>query len=336
MGSNFSLQFGFFCVIPWTGIDLFFFIPWGSRIWVSSPVFLLYCLRYLLLWVLVFWKLRRLPGQPAEAKAQAYGACFEDVRVIGKLFEDLQHIRGRVRQGRVERSHFSCRSYGLCSLSAVSSTVLNRNKLVSAINWAFYAFKWPHQVAGVDSPTLHPTVISAKKGALRLVCQPASPRKEPFEVTHLKELAERTDFGNILHLRSLVMFVLAFSDVQFFSSYVTIFIEKSKTDQLRENRDVVIAETRSSTCPCYLLMAYMNKTHRAGNSEEYLFRPISSSENRKRLVSVTVIPLRSLFRILYPTYQGLVLIPRDQEKLLWQPIQASPRETFSVTIVGFP
>ena len=33
-------------------------------------------------------------------------------------------------------------------------------------------------------------------------------------------------------------------------------------------------------------MAYMSKTHRAGNSEEYLFRPISSSENRKRLVSV--------------------------------------------------
>ena len=94
------------------------------------------------------------------------------------------------------------------------------------------------------------------------------------------------------------MFVLAFSGffrsselclicikhVQFF--YVTIFIKKSKTDQLRESRAVVIAETRSSTCPCYLLMAYMSKTHRAGNSEEYLFRPISSSENRKRLVSL--------------------------------------------------
>ncbi|CAH3030965.1 unnamed protein product, partial [Pocillopora meandrina] len=148
------------------------------------------------------------------------------------------------------------------------------------------------------SPTLHPTVISAKKGALRLVCQLASHRIEPLEVTHLKQLAERTDFGNILHLRSLVMFVLAFSGffrsselclicikhVQFFSSYVTIFIKKSKTDQLRESRAVVIAETRSSTCPCYLLMAYMSKTHRAGNSDDYLFRPISSSEYRKRLV----------------------------------------------------
>ena len=109
-----------------------FVIPWGSCVWVSSQVFLLYCLRYLLLWVLVFWKLRLLPGQPAEAKAQAYGACFEGVRVIGKLFEDLQHIRGRVRQGRVGRSHFSCRSHGLCSLSAVSSTVIGISRRLSS------------------------------------------------------------------------------------------------------------------------------------------------------------------------------------------------------------
>ena len=107
---RFPCNLVFFCVIPWTGIDLFCY-PLG----VCSPVFLLYCLRYLLLWVLVFWKLRRLSGQPAEAKAQAYGACFEGVRVIGKLFEGLQHM-SRVRQGRVGRSHFSRRSHGLCSL----------------------------------------------------------------------------------------------------------------------------------------------------------------------------------------------------------------------------
>ena len=110
----------------------FLVIPWGSRIWFSSSVFLLYCYsfrmfscsffillcyRYLLLWVLVFCKLWRLPGQPAEAKAQAYGACFESVRDFGKLFEGFQQI-GRVRQGRVGRPRFSCRSYGLRPLPA--------------------------------------------------------------------------------------------------------------------------------------------------------------------------------------------------------------------------
>ena len=125
--------------------------------------------------------------------------------------------------------------------------------------------------SGFSYPTS--TVIAAKDGALRLVSQPASHRKEPLEVTHLKQLAENTDFDNLLKLRSLVMFVLAFSGflkklelclirskhVQFSSGYVTIFIENSKTDQLRESRSVAIAETRSSTCPYDLLRAYMRK-----------------------------------------------------------------------------
>ena len=115
----------------------FFVIPWGSRIWFSSPVFLLYrfsfrmfscsyfillCYRYLLLWAWVFCKLRRFSGQPAQAKAQAYGVCFEGVRDIGKLFDCLQQM-GRVHQGCVNHSCFSCRSYGLCLLPAVSYTV---------------------------------------------------------------------------------------------------------------------------------------------------------------------------------------------------------------------
>ena len=85
------------------------------------------------------------------------------------------------------------------------------SKSASAINCAFYAFKWLCQVAAVNSSTLHPTVMAVKDGALRLVSQPASHRKEPPEVTHLKQRAERTDFDNLLQFRSLVMFVLAFS-----------------------------------------------------------------------------------------------------------------------------
>ena len=117
----------------------FFVIPWGSRIWFSSPVFLLYRFsfrmiscsyfiplfyRYLLLWFLFFCKLQRLSGQPAEAKAQAYGTCFQGLQDTGKLFEGLQQM-GRVRQGRVAPPRFSCRSFGLCPLPAVSSTVFN-------------------------------------------------------------------------------------------------------------------------------------------------------------------------------------------------------------------
>lgn len=138
MGSMFSLQKDFFCAIPWRGIDVFCY-PLGVSYMVqftsfltltffgfrmiSCSYFILLFYRYLLLWVLVFCKLRRLSGQPAEAKALAYGARFEGLRDIGKVFEGLDQEMGRVRQGRVGRSRLSCRSYGSCPLPAVSSTV---------------------------------------------------------------------------------------------------------------------------------------------------------------------------------------------------------------------
>ena len=178
--------------------------------------------------------------------------------------------------------------------------LLESSKSVSVINCAFYAFRWAHLLAGLDSPTLHPTVIAVKEGAIRLASQPSSKRKEPLDVNHLKLLAADSNLDDILQLRNLVMFILAFSgflrsselcairskDVQFNEGFITINIEKSKTDQLREGRSVVIAESCSDTCPRTLLKLYMQKAQIADNSDEYLFRPISSSGNRKRLVSV--------------------------------------------------
>ena len=109
-----------------------------------------------------------------------------------------------------------------------------------------------------------------------------------------------TFFFYLLQLRNLVMFILTFSgflrsselcvirsrDVQFNEGYVKISIEKSKTDQLREGRSVVIAESSSITCPCSLLKLYMLKAQITENSDEYLFRAISASGNQKRLISI--------------------------------------------------
>lgn len=50
------------------------------------------------------------------------------------------------------------------------------------------------------SYTLHPTVIAAEEGALVFFGQQASHRKEPLEVAHLKQLADRTDVCSCLLL----------------------------------------------------------------------------------------------------------------------------------------
>ena len=145
--------------------------------------------------------------------------------------------------------------------------LLDSTKSVSTINCAFYAFKWFHDLAGVGSPTSHPKVVAVKEGAIRLSSCPVKHRKEPLEAEHLRQLLERTDLNDLLQLRNLVMFVLAFSgflkfselslirakDIKFSNGFISVFIEKSKADQLREGQSVVIAESGSSLCPVTLL-----------------------------------------------------------------------------------
>lgn len=237
----------------------------------------LFILRYLLLRFLVFRKLRRFPSHQAEGGTYAYGPRFKGVWDIGKLPKGLQHGGSCV----LGRPWFFCPPFGRRPIQFL----LESSNSVSAINCAFYAFKCVHKVAGLESPTLHPTIIAAKKGALRFVSQSASHRKGTLQVAHLKQLADRADFDNLLELRSLVMLVLAFSsfprsselclmrskNVQFSSGYVTIFIEKNKTNQLRECRSVIIAETHCSTCPCALVRAYMRKAQIVKNLTSFFF-----------------------------------------------------------------
>lgn len=111
---------------------------------------------------------------------------------------------------------------------------------------------------------------------------------------------ERTDLNDLLQLRNLVMFVLAFSgflrfselylirakDIKFSNGFISVFIGKSKADQLREGQSVVIAESGSSLCPVTLLKLYMNSSHFSLDSDEYIFRPISASNKLFHLQAV--------------------------------------------------
>jgi len=177
--------------------------------------------------------------------------------------------------------------------------LLETTQSTSSINCAFYAIKWVHKLADLPSPTDHPVVIAVREGAIRLASRPPVHRKEPLHVLHLQQLADLTDFDDLLQFRNVLMFIISFSgflrsaevrqlrsrDVTFNEGYVSLTIESSKTDQLREGQSVVIAESAGSrTCPVQLLK-YISKSSIIPNSDEFLFRPISSSNNKKRLVS---------------------------------------------------
>ena len=163
--------------------------------------------------------------------------------------------------------------------------------------------------------------MAVKEGAARLASSPVKHRKEPLEAGHLRRLAEKTDMNDILQMRNLVMFVLVFlgflrlselslirpKDISFGEGFISIFIEKSKADQLREGQSVVIAESGSSTCPLTLLKLYINSSHPSFDSDDYLFRPISASGNCKRLVSVNNAISYSIYRESFKkSFRGIV------------------------------
>ena len=233
--------------------------------------------------------------------------------------------------------------------------LLDLTKFVPTISCAFYAFKWLHDLAGVCSPTSHPTVVAVKEGAIYLSSSAVKHRKEPLEAEHLRQLMARTGLNDLLQLRNLPMFVLTFSGflrfselslirakhIMFSNGFVSVFIEKGKAVQLREGQSVVIAESGSSLCPESLLKLYMNSSHLSLDSDEYIFRLLSASNSYKRLVSVNR-PLsystyrqsfKKSFRDIVPDITSFST-PQDQAELLLLRILEFLKEISSAMAVG--
>ncbi|XP_057308096.1 integrase/recombinase xerD homolog [Hydractinia symbiolongicarpus] len=116
----------------------------------------------------------------------------------------------------------------------------------------------------------------AFKGAKRLAESKTSYRKEPFIIEILNDLVERYGTSqNLIHLRFLLIAILGFAGffrtsellnlkVKHLNEKVNsfeIFLEKSKTDQLRERNIVYIAKTSSTTCPVLWLRKYLALTN---------------------------------------------------------------------------
>jgi integrase len=156
-------------------------------------------------------------------------------------------------------------------------------------------------MSGLPSPTDQPFVVSVRDGAIRLLSNGRSNRKEPLDIQFLKDVCVQSNLDDLVQLRNVVMFVLSFAgflrsseviqlksgEVRFSEGFVTLVIRKSKTDQLRDGQTVVLAELKDCIlCPVKLLRSYFNKAAIHAPTNEYLFRPISVCRQGKRLVSV--------------------------------------------------
>ena len=147
---------------------------------------------------------------------------------------------------------------------------------------------WLHRALGLPNPCESSTVVLLKEAAKRLLSK-AVRKKEPLSPKDLKALAQRLRYGSLIDLRSLTVAVLSYAgflrfdevsrlrlrDIKFEPSYVRLFIDKSKTDQHKVGRDVLIAKIGSYACPVGVLHSYLKRTQ---VSEGFIFRGLQSAK----------------------------------------------------------
>ena len=176
--------------------------------------------------------------------------------------------------------------------------VLDATRSCSSVDTAFYAIKWAHEMAGLVFQSSSPIVSKVRAAAKRIGGTTRPNRKEPLPVEVLKEIVEGADLSNILQLRNVCLYVLSYAgffrsdevrnirrnDISFHDGYMTIRVEKSKTDQLRQGDEVVIAQSGSSVCPVSLLKDYLSMSNISPHSNEFSFRPLVKTKSSHRLI----------------------------------------------------
>ena len=75
------------------------------------------------------------------------------------------------------------------------------------------------------------------------------------------------------------------NDISFNDGFMVIKVPKSKNDQLRRGREVVISEIPSCACPVKLLKRYLTEFQIPPDSRNLIFRPISKGKDSCKLVA---------------------------------------------------
>lgn len=158
------------------------------------------------------------------------------------------------------------------------------------INEIHYGLKWVHELSGFQDPcqySIVKTVLEASKRLLSIRVK----KKEPITPEIIKSLFNKYGLpsANLSDLRLLNLCVLGYTgflrfnelvglrrcDFEFESTFMRIFIERSKTDVYRDGAWVVIAQTYKPTCPVKLCMRFFELAGFEPNSDEYIFRSLT-------------------------------------------------------------
>ena len=175
--------------------------------------------------------------------------------------------------------------------------ILYSSKSHAPVSNAYYSLSWAHKMAGVYDPTDHEIVKRIKESAHRVLGK-GNNVKSPVTPEILFALYDfyGGDEATLKDLRIMSICLLSysgflrfdeysnilFSDVVFHENYVTLFIEKSKTDVYRDGKQVFIACTDSKCCTVKMLKRYIESANFTENSQDYLFKGLTYHHKSKK------------------------------------------------------
>ncbi|KAK3083447.1 hypothetical protein FSP39_022942 [Pinctada imbricata] len=129
------------------------------------------------------------------------------------------------------------------------SCLVQQSKSPSPVIQAFYGIKWAHSVIRLKSRTDSDLVINVLEGAAKRRLSHSVQKKEPITPDLIDKMYDATfQEGNLYTQRTICACLLSYSgflrvsellslkicDISFFTTHMSIFIEKSKTDIYRD------------------------------------------------------------------------------------------------------
>ena len=159
----------------------------------------------------------------------------------------------------------------------------------ASLTLVYSAIKWLHTFVPVSNPLDNDFCRNILESAKRISGKPVS-KKTPLSANIIKWIID-SYVGpqcSLKHLRIATICTLGFagflrynelcnilpSHLNFYDTYMTIFIPRSKTDVYREGNIVYINSIDSKYCPVNLVKKYMTAAGISSESNLPLFRPL--------------------------------------------------------------
>ena len=178
--------------------------------------------------------------------------------------------------------------------------LLQTGKTFPVIRMSYFAINYFHSIVGYQNPCPTSLPYNLLEGIKRILAYSAT-KKSPVTVSQLYEMYNYfgTKTISLSNLRTILICGLSFmgflrfseviklirSDIIKNNTFLSIFIEKSKTDVYREGSWVSLTKLDTVLCPIELVSQYFKKGNIRDNCQKYIFRGIITTKSHSKLRS---------------------------------------------------